>query len=307
MRRFFCLLLLLSTLLLSSGSYAIGHVQAQSQNNYALEIQGTTWNRNTLNVLLIPPVNDSWWNAGFLNATLRAIGQWNDAITYFASNYTQYSYLSALRLQATVADQAETGFDIYINWTQSPLANTSNEIGLETSESADNVLINANISLAADTSHGNPLNDVDMQNTALHELGHTLGLGHTNDSSDTMYPSYTLLSPPRFVSTFDAYGVATVFAWMQNSFSFYPVNQWLQNTLVTLPADIPYKSLPVTPQNAAPQTIANNPIIETLVLTGQILIHPDFLAIVIVFAVVLVIIAVFPSKRKREQSPKAAS
>ena len=146
-----------------------------------------------------------------------------------------------------------------------------------------------------------------MQNIALHELGHALGLGHSNSSSDVMYPEYTLLNPPKLISTLDVYGVATVFAWMQNTFSFNPVNQWLQNTPVTLPADIPYKSLPVSPQNASPQTFADNPVIETLVLMGQILIHPEITAIVIIFGIVLVIIAVFPSKKKKnKQPPKAA-
>ena len=124
MQRFFCLFLLVSTIVLSSCSYAIEQVHAQSQNNYFLEIQGIAWDHTTLSVLLTPPLNASWWNAGFLNATLRAIGQWNDAINYFASNYTQYAFLTALKLQSTVAYQSEAGFDIYLNWTQSPLANT---------------------------------------------------------------------------------------------------------------------------------------------------------------------------------------
>jgi hypothetical protein len=94
---------------------------------------------------------------------------------------------------------------------------------------------------------------------------------------------------------------------MQNTFNFNPVNQWLQNTPVILPSDLPYKSLPVSPQNASPQTLANNPVIETLVLMGQILIHPEILTIVIIFAIALIIIAVIPAKRKNKQPPKAAS
>ncbi len=292
-------------MLLSAGTVVINQAQAQNQSNDFLEIQGIAWDQTTINILVITPNNESWWSPIYTNSALRAIGQWNEAIHYFASNYSDYAYLSNLKLQSTVSNASITGFDIYLNWTDSPLKSSSNEIGLETSTILDNAIINCNISLAAHTSHGDPLTDGDMQNIALHELGHSLGLGHSNYTGDVMYPVYTLLSPPRYVSTLDVYGVATTFAWMSNSVSFYPVNQWLQNTPVTLPPNIPYKSLPVSTQNAVPQTLANNPVVETLTLMFDILIHPEILAIVIVFIAVLIIIAIVPSKRKK-QMPKAA-
>jgi len=305
MRRFF-LLFLLSILFFSAGTAVLNQAQAQNQNNYYLEIQGNAWNRTTLNILIITPNNMSWWNPIYINSTLRAIGQWNEAINSFAANYTNFAYLSNLKLQPTVSNETATGYDIYLNWTESPIANTSNEIGLETSTILENVILSSTINLAVHTNHGNPLNDGDMQNIALHELGHSLGLGHSNYTGDVMYPVYTLESPQRYISTLDVYGVATAFAWMTNSNNFYPVNQWLQNTPVTLPQNIPYKNLPVSPQNAIPQTLANNPIVETLVLMFDILIHPEIFAIVILFIAVLIIIAIIPSKKKKQAS-KAAS
>ncbi len=305
MRRFFLLFLVL-ILIFSSGTAVLNQAQAQNQNNYYLEIQGNAWNRSTLNILIITPNNESWWNPIYINSTLRAIGQWNEAINSFASNYTNFAYLSNLKLQPTVSNETATGYNIYLNWTETPLANTSNEIGLETSTILENVILNCTINLAVHTDHGNSLNDGDMQNIALHELGHSLGLGHSNYTGDVMYPVYTLESPPRYISTLDVYGVATTFAWMTYLNNFYPVNQWLQNTPVTLPQNIPYKNLPVSPQNAIPQTLANNPIVETLVLMFEILIHPEIFAIVIVFIAVLIIIAIIPSKKKK-QVPKVGS
>ena len=293
-------------MLLSACTVVINQAQAQNQSNDFLEIQGIAWDQTTINILVITPNNESWWSPIYTNSAVRAIGQWNEALHYFASNYSDYTYLSNLKLQSTVSNASIAGFDIYLNWTDSPLKSSSNEIGLETSTILDNAIINCNISLAAHTSHGDALTDGDMQNIALHELGHSLGLGHSNYTGDVMYPVYTLLSPPRYVSTLDVYGVATTFAWMSNSVSFYPVNQWLQNTPVTLPSNILYKSLPVSTQNAVPQTLANNPVVETLALMFDILIHPEILAIVLVFIVVLIIIAIVPSKRKK-QMPKADS
>jgi hypothetical protein len=274
-------------------------IQAQGQNTNFLEIQGITWKHATLNILLITPNNQSWWNPSFLNSTIRAIGQWSDAISFFASNYSLYSYLSLVKLNWAVSDVVEDGFDIYLNWTQSPLANTYNEIGLETSISEGSVILSSNISLATETSHGNPLNGVDMQNIGLHELGHSLGLGHCNETSDIMYPAYTLLSPPKLISTLDAFGVANIFAWLQNTFSFIPVDHWLQSKPTTLPTNIPYASLPVSSQNASPLTLGDNPVIETLVLMYQILIHPEILTIVVIFVGVLIIIAAIPKKKKK--------
>jgi hypothetical protein len=299
MQRLFGLLLILTMLLITPFSGAIVQVQAQNQKIDSLEIQGITWNHATLNVLLIPPQNQSWWNPLFLNSTIRAIGQWNDAISYFSSNFSLYSYLSSVKLNWAIADVAEDGFDIYLSWTKSPIANTYNEIGLETSTSEGNVILTSNISLAAETSHGNSLNTIDMQNIALHELGHSLGLGHSNSTGDIMYPAYTILSPPILISTLDAYGVSTIFAWLQKTFDFNPVNQWLQNEPINLPPNIQYANLPVSPQNASPQTLDDNPIIETLTLMVEILVHPEIAIIVIVFIAVLIIIAVIPKKKKK--------
>jgi len=125
MRRYFLLFLLFSSLFLTAGISAISQVQGQNQNNYSLQIQGLTWNRTTLNILLVTPNNESWWNPSYVNSTLRAIGQWNDAIRYFASNYSDFAYLSSLKFEPTVSNETKPGFDIYLNWTESTLANTA--------------------------------------------------------------------------------------------------------------------------------------------------------------------------------------
>ena len=294
------LILLLSTQFLAMDFLSANRVRAQNQENYSLNILGITWSKSILNVLLITPSNASWWNPIFLNSTLRAIGQWNDAFSYFSSNYTSYSYMSAVRLWPTVSNQSLSGFDIYISWGIRS-QNASNEIGEDISSSLEKVSTTANITLAAEASHGNPLSDIDMQNVALHELGHSLGLGGTDTlSGDVMYCIYTLLSPPRLVSTLDMYALSAVFAWMQqNASEFYPVNAWLQSSPVTMPSNIPYTSLSVSSQNAAPQTIASNPVIETLILMLEILVHPEFLVFIVLFAVFLIILALYPKKRGR--------
>ena len=264
-----------------------------------MQLQGFVWNHSPLNALVVATDNESWWNPNYLNITLRAIGQWNDAIAAFVSNHSDFSYLSSLRIQPTVSNTSQPGFDIYVDWTKSPISNTTDDVGLtQIFPDYKSTIKNCTVNLAAHAHHGDSLNEGDMQNIALHELGHSLGLGHSNYTGDLMYAYYTRGSSAEAVSTLDVYGVATLFAWELNTSSFYPVNDWLKENSVILPSDIPYQGLPVSPENARPQTLANNPVVQTLILMFEILIHPEIFAFVILFIVVLVIIALI-SRRKR--------
>jgi predicted Zn-dependent protease len=292
------LFLWITSLVLAGCFFSISSVQGQSQDKYSLQIQGFVWSRSTLNALVIPADNESWWNPDFLNPSLRAIGQWNEAIAAFAANYSDFSYLSNLKIQPTVSNSTQSGYDIYVNWHESSYSNTTDEVGLsQIFANYQNIITNCTVNLAAHTRHGDTLNEGDMQNVALHELGHSLGLGHSNYTGDVMYALYTMGSPAKDVSTLDVYGVATVFAWETNTPTFFPGNSLVNQ--VILPAGITYQFLPVSQENARPQTFANNSVVQFLVLMFEILIHPEIYLLVILFIAVLVIIAVFPFRRKR--------
>lgn len=299
MRRFL-LFLWISSLVLAASFVSNSEVQGQSPDKYSLQLQGFVWNHSPLNALVVTADNESWWNPNYLNIMLRAIGQWNDAIAAFASNHSDFSYLSSLRIQSTVSNESQSGFDIYVNWVESPLSNTTDEVGLsQISPNYKSTIINCTTTLAAHTNHGDSLNEGDMQNVALHELGHSLGLGHCNYTGDLMYSLYTMGSSAEAVSSLDVYGVATIFAWELNTSSFYPVNGWLKENSVILPPDIAYQGLPVSPENARPKTLANNPVVQTLILMGEILIHPQILTFVLVVIVVCVIIALIPRRKRK--------
>ena len=184
------------------------------------------------------------------------------------------------------------GFDIYVNWIESPLSSTSNEVGLSRiSSNGQRAIINCSINLAVHNNHGDVLSEGDLQSVALHELGHSLGLGHGNYTGDLMYSQYNMGSSAKAVSTLDVYAVATLFAWEANSTSFYPINRWLKENTVFLPPDIKYQGLPVSPQNASPETLLKNPIVQTLIFMFGVLIHPEILALVLLVIVIFVIVA----------------
>ena len=298
MRRFL-LFLWISSLFLVAIVVSNNGVQGQNQDTYSLQLQGFAWNRLSLNTLVVTADNESWWNPDYVNIMLRAIGQWNEAIAAFSSNHSDFSYLSSLKIQSTVSNQSQMGFDIYVNWIESPLSSTSNEVGLSRiSSNGQRAIINCSINLAVHNNHGDVLSEGDLQSVALHELGHSLGLGHGNYTGDLMYSNYNIGSSAKAVSTLDVYAVATLFAWEANSTSFYPINRWLKENTVVLPSDIKYQSLPVSPQNASPETLLNNPIVQTLIFMFGVLIHPEFLALVLVVIVIFVIVALIPKRRR---------
>ena len=251
----FLLFLSISCLFLAACFGCTNGVQAQSRDKYSLELQDFVWNHPTLNALFVTATNESWWDPADLSTALRAIGQWNDAIAAFALNHTDFSYLSNLRIQPTASNETLPGFDIYINWTESPLGG-ADEVGLtQLFPNYDGTIVNCTVNLAAHTYHGDSLEQGDLQNIALHELGHSLGLGHSNYTGDVMYAYYTLGGSAKEVSTLDVYGVATLFGWEQNSAVFPPVNTRLNVNSVILPSYIPYQELPVSPRTHAPKRL----------------------------------------------------
>jgi len=108
MRSFLVFLWILSFVLAACFVSCSG-AQSQKDEN-SLQLQGFVWNHSTLNALLVIADNESWWNPDYLSTSLRAIGQWNDAIAKFATNYSDFSYLSNFIIQPDDFKYIRTGF-----------------------------------------------------------------------------------------------------------------------------------------------------------------------------------------------------
>ncbi len=228
--------------------------RAQTDRIYELDILGPTWNHSTISVLIIPSFNESWWDPSYLNSSVHAINQWNEAVSYFAANCTDYAYISHLRLESTVSNLTRAGFDVTISWIEQ-IGNDTYETGLTRTTYANLTIIsNSTITLAAHDYQNNVLGEADEQNVVLHEVGHRLGLGHGNASADLMYPVLALGSPLKKISTLDMYGVSTVFGWLSNSIEYNATNQGPPVSSVILPSNIPYDYLPVTEDNVPTAT-----------------------------------------------------
>ena len=293
--------ILVSFLIFSVFFVPIADSTAQSESEYVIPLQGPTWDHSVISVLIIPSWSETWWQAGYLDAATRSISQWNDAMTHFSSNKADYSYISRLKMEMKVSNSSETGFDVYISWIDR-FRNETCEAGLTRTVYSTNVIINSTLTLAAHDCYGNVMSERDVQNVALHELGHSLGLGHPNVPEDLMYFAYSLSSPTRAISTLDAFGVANVFRWMENSSDFNPDSQGQPVYSVALPSDIEYEYLPISDGSVTPQTTIEDlrTFIDDLV---QFILRPEALILfIIVVSVVTVYVITISLRGKRTVS-----
>ena len=277
---------------------SLGMAEAQSQ--FSLGLQGLAWGHSTISVLIVPQEGMSWWQPSYLNATLHAVDEWNNAIYYFAMNYSGFSYLSRLRLIPTVAESTASGYDVYITWVKVFQNPTSDEIGSSQAVyEPPGTMTNNTIILASENAHGRVLNEYDMQSIALHEVGHSLGLSHSSYSADIMYPSYTPKTTVQALSTLDLYAVSTIMAWMASSV-YDPLRSPPQIPSVALPENITYQFLPVSywdlPSLPPPSENSLDPIL-------QLLASPESLFTIL--AVVIVVTLVDISLRRRRKYPQS--
>jgi hypothetical protein len=160
----------------------------------------------------------------------RAISQWNKLeLTYFFINGTE-------KLQgAEEQDVVRQAFDLWAESTPltfTEVASASQAdivIGWAEGEHGDGDAFDGSGDVLAHASFPSPYDDrqvflhfddaerwvnsdarnVDLLTVAAHEIGHTLGLGHSNDPNALMFPSYS--GPHRFLGEDDIAGAQTLY------------------------------------------------------------------------------------------------
>ena len=143
------------------------------------------------------------------------------------------------------------------------------------------------------------LSEADSQNVAVHELGHVLGLAHSNYTADLMYYAYTLSSPVRAISTLDLYGVGTVFRWMASSLEYDQANQGSPIYSVTLPPDIGYEHLAISETNLPPQSPLDR-VARAFADFPEVVATPEFWGLMALFTIAVVSIVLLGRRGRRK-------
>ncbi|MCW4017057.1 MAG: matrixin family metalloprotease, partial [Candidatus Bathyarchaeota archaeon] len=279
-------------ILLGSTLVPLYACQTKAQADHYIEVMGYTRDHSTISISIFPMENESWWEPSYLDAALNGISQWNDAIQEFASNYTEFSYLSELSLVPTVTEEQTSGFDIYIGW----IAECGNESTIGQTRSSIKyscIIVNSTVCLAAKAPSGHVMNEVDMQNIVVHELGHNLGLSHCSYSGDAMHVIVEYTKTVKALSSLNMYAIAQNFEWLSNS-TVFNLDRCPQASLITLPLNITYFYLPVAAQNLPEYSTQN--LAE---YTVELFLRPEILTAIFV-AVTLIIAATVIIKRQKK-------
>ena len=268
---------------------------SSAQTDYLIEVQEYTWDHFTLRILLVSQEEESWWDPKFINITTKAVGVWNDAFSDFASKYSNFDYVSNLRLLPSVSSTSSPGFDVYISWVEGPATEDSDHVGLtRTYPDRRGIFVLSNISLSTQNRYAS-LSDLDLQNIAQHEIGHALGLLHSHHTQDIMYAKISTSFNIRSISTLDLYAVAKIFGWMSVSPQFSPANQDILPSSISLPSEINYEYLEISEENLPPPSFFDpiaDPIRRLLsAFFDYVLVPRNFLLFVlIVFALIVAMI-----------------
>jgi hypothetical protein len=85
---------------------------------------------------------------------------------------------------------------------------------------------------------------------------------------------------------------------MQSENGFSPVNRWLNVAFLSLPNNVNYVSLPVSPQNQPPQTLSDSAAVQFLLMMLTVLAQPVISVPVLIVIIVFVILAAIPRRKQ---------
>lgn len=264
------------------GDYALCFMNCEEPIDAPIElIFGGSLESTDTRVLLVPPSHGDLGNplgptvVDYVDATLRGMRRWRDALAAFAKDYPQFDYLRKIDVHIEVFDGAQpvdpAGYDVIVGYVAAGPAFRGVAGDTNTKEVVNGILEQAGLGedvtysgrvialslFGSSPRAGQVLYDfpevTDLEIVTFHEFGHTFGLGHTRTWHPRLGPDL-MNSPAPFVygdgfpvgdggehtkmkclSSLSLYGMAVLYRWV-------PSGEWQSSGgEVSLPKGIPYR------------------------------------------------------------------